>query len=301
MRTFGQKENGVSINALRDVYAGALADVIEEKRVPLDARRIIPRITNLDGIDVATRHLVFVKYAYDGTAIITDLRPKTLPTIHADAASATVPLKWISIGIETDVNELDDIRTGKVYPVNRTEQAFRIVAEQENKFLLDGFEKLGLDGLNDLETAEGIHVVAASKKWAESTGEEIIEDLRKMRVAMITGKKFTARTLNLPQELDFILDKVYTDSNGTATSDAKTIREVLLARKYFDRIESVIGITAPLLLDDIPSNMGFVDVQPLTIGKEYEEGRSTITPIEEKVSPFILLQPESVVKLTGTV
>lgn len=143
MKTIGEQQYklnamGVPVDGIRDVYAGSLADVIEAKRVPLEARLVIPRITNLDGVDISTRHITYTRYTYDGKAIITDLKPKTVPTVIGDATPETFPLKWISVGVETDVNELDDIRTGKTYPLNRTEKAFRIVAETENDFLLMG-------------------------------------------------------------------------------------------------------------------------------------------------------------------
>lgn len=302
MKDIGNKQfktnaMGVPVDGIRDVYAGALADVIEAKRTPLEAREIIPRITNLDGVDISTRHITYTRYTFDGKAIITDLKPKTVPTVIGDAKPETFPLKWISVGVETDVNELDDIRTGKVYPLNRTEKAFRIVAETENNFLLNGFNALGIEGINN-QTA-GINTVAAGAQWSTATGSQIVEDIRKMKEAMETGKKFVARTLNLPQKLDFILDKPYTDKDGKEISDAKSIREVLEGKKYFERIKSVIGIDTPIGLDDIPNNMGFVAVQDITIGEEYMEGRSRITPIEEKISPFVVLEPEAIVKLTG--
>ena len=298
MKNIG-RENGITVNPLRDVYAGTLADVIEEKRIPLEARELIPRITNFDGVDIATRHLTYVKYFYDGKALITDLRPNTVPVLADDGKPYAVPLKWISFGVRTDVNELDDIKTGKLYPVNRIRQAFRIVAETENTFLLNGFEQLGIDGFEDMDSGEGIHVVAGSKRWETATGEEILEDILKMKIAMETGKKFIARTLAVPEKLAFILERVYTTKTGERSSNAESIREVLVKRGYFQNIKSVIGIAAPMGLDDIPENMGFVEVQPISIGEEYKEGRATVAPIEEKVSPFILIQPEAVVKLTG--
>lgn len=295
------RKNGITTNPLRDVYAGTLANIIEEKRIPLEARELLPRITNLDGVDVATRHVTYTKYYFDGKALITDLRPKTVPVLADDGISKTVPLKWISFGVETDVNELDDVRTGKIYPVNRTQNAFRIVAETENKFLLSGFEKLGIEGFEDMDEDAGIHVVAGTKKWAEATGEEIVEDVLNMRIAMETGRKYVARTLVLPEKLNFILDRPYTSKTGETMSDARSIREVLEGRKYFQNIKGIIGISVPMGLDDIPENMGFIEIQPISIGEEYKEGRATITPIEEKVSSFVLIQPEAVVKLTGVI
>ena len=295
----GARNNGLPVNPITDVYAGVLAEIIESKRVPLDAREIIPMITNTDGIDLTSRMIMWVEYNFTGKTVITDLRPKTLPTIQADAVPKSAPLKWISVGIETTIDEEDDIKAGKVYPVNRTEQAFRVVAEGENTFLLDGFTKLGAKGFGALAAVDGIHVVAAGKTWALSTGEEIVEDIRKMKVAMVTGKKFMAKTLALPQTLDLLLDRTYTGTGITSTG--RTIREVLNDRKYFDNIKSVLGIDSPVGLDDVQSNMGFVAAVNVTIGEEYKEGRNKITPIEEKISPFILFQPESVVKLTGTV
>ena len=303
MKQPGERINGQSlpVDPIRDVYAGALAEVIETKRVPLEAREIIPIITNTSEMTITKRKIEWTEYNFTGKTVVTDLKPKTLPTIQADAVAKDAQLKWISVGIETTEDEEDDVKAGIVYPVSRTEQAFRIVAEGENSFLLDGFAKLGIKGLKGLVSGDGIHVVAAGKAWATATGEEILEDIRKMKVAMVTGKKFMAKTLALPQELDLILDKQYSyTSGGNTVVSEKTTRVVLEERKYFDNYKSIVGIDDPIGMDDSPSNMGFVPVSAITIGKEYMEGRNKITPIEEKISPFILFQPESVVKLSGT-
>ena len=299
MKQPGVRTNGqsVPVDSVRNVYAAAVGEIIETKRVPLEARDIIPQITNLDGIDLTSRIVSWTEYNYTGKSVVTDLKPKTLPTIQADAVPKTAQLKWISIGIETTEDEMDDIANGKVYPINRTEQAFRIAAEGENSFLLDGFSKLGVKGLEGLVSGDGIHTVAAGKSWSAMTGEEIVDSVRKMKAALVADKRFTARTLCIPMALDLLLDKTYTGTGITPTG--VSTREILMSRGYFENYKAVLGITLPLGLDDTPSNMGFVQAAALSIGKEYYEGRTMITPIEEKVSPFILFQPKAVVKLTG--
>ena len=87
MDKLGQKRlnNGsLPVNPILNVYAGMLADVIEERRVPLEARELLPRITNLENVDITTREILIPKYKYDGKALITDLKPKTVPVIAAD-------------------------------------------------------------------------------------------------------------------------------------------------------------------------------------------------------------------------
>lgn len=296
------RENNMNmpLNALTDVYAGVLANVILEDRVPLEARDIIPKITNIDGLDIASRTISAVRYFTDGKALISDLRPNTLPVMSAVATKGSWDLKWISIAIRTDINEKDDIATGKVKPVNKTIEAFRIVAETENDFLLNGFNKLGVDGINSVDGNQGIHIVAAVKPWATATGEEIVGDIAKMYEAMTTGKIYKARTLAMPEKLNFLINsKVYTDKTGKVIDSAMTIKEVLDKRGYFETYKSIIGIEAPMLLDDVPENFGFVPVLDITIGETYKNGRAEETPIEEKLSEFMLLKPLAIVKLTG--
>ncbi|MGL5594728.1 MAG: major capsid family protein [Bacteroidales bacterium] len=303
MKPVGRQNQGsMVLDPLKDVYTAVLAEVIETRRVPLEARELIPQITNLDGLDVSSRIVAWSEYNYTGKSIVTDLKPRTVPVLVADSVAKHAPLKYLSFGIETSANDKQEIMDGKVKPVNMTEKAFRVVAEDENNFLLNGFTALGIKGINGIVTGDGIHIVAAGKTWATSTGEEILEDIRKMKVAMVTGKKFNAKTLALPQELDLLLDKQYSYSSGGNTVVAKeTVRNILMERKYFDTVKSVVGISSPLGLDDVSNNMGFVQVEPLQVADTYTEGRSEISVIEEKISPFILFQPESVVKLTGAI
>lgn len=293
-----KRQNTIASSPLIDVYSRMLADYILEKRTPTFARDILPKIAVNSDMDVALKHLVYVKYTFDGKADISDLRQKTLPVINEGAESHTVNLRWLSVGIETDPNKEDDIRTGKVKPVNAIQRAFKIITETEDSFLLDGFTALSAKGLNDDKLA-GIHLVTAGKTWATSTGEEIVEDIRKMHVAMVTGMKYTARTLALPQEFDLLLDKIYTNKAGQAIDSAKTTREVLMGKNFYQNHKVVLGITAPMLLDDISENFGFVEILPVTVGEEYSEGRNKISPVEEKISEFILINPESIVRLSG--
>lgn len=297
-----RKDNGINIpvNALTDVYAATYAQVIMEKKVPLEARELLPKITNIDGMDISSRTVTAVKYFTEGKALITDLRANTLPVMNARAMKETWDLKWIGIAVRTDVNERDDIANGKVIPVNKITEAARVIAETENEFLLNGFNKLGAEGINEITSTSGIHIVAATKPWATATGEEIVGDIANMYKAMTTGKLYKAKTLSIPEELNFLINsRVYTDISGKTIDSALTIKEVLDKRGYYTNYKPVIGIKAPLMLDDEPENFGFVAVQDISVGETYMNGRTEETPIEEKISEFMLLQPMSIAKLEG--
>lgn len=301
MDKLGQKRlnNGsLPVNPILNVYAGMLADVIEERRVPLEARELLQKITNLTNVDITTREILIPKYKYDGKALITDLRPKTVPVIAADTEVIRVKLKFISIGIEQDPNKKDDILNGKVYPINEVTKAMRIAAETENDFILNGFEQLGVKGFND-ETIAGAHVVAAGKTWETSTGEEILEDILKLKKALTAQKKYTAKTLGIPHELDHLFDKTYTRKDGSEIVTGETLRNILEKRNYFENYKSILGIKNPVGMEDTPNTLGYIEVLPLTLGEPYKEGRSEIIPIEEKVSEFVLMEPEALAILTG--
>lgn len=301
MDKLGQKRTNsgsLPVNPILNVYAGMLADVIEERRVPLEARELLPKITNLTNVDITTREIFIPKYKYDGKALITDLKPKTVPVIAADTEVIRVPLKFISIGIEQDPNKKDDILNGKIYPINEVEKAMRVVAETENNFILNGFEQLGVKGFND-ETIAGAHVVAAGKSWATSTGEEILEDILKLKKALTAQKKYEAKTLCIPHELDHLFDRTYTRKDGSEIVTGATLRQVLKDREYFENYKSILGIKNPVGMEDTPSTLGYVEVLPITLDKPYTEGRSEIIPVEEKVSGFVLMEPEALAILTG--
>lgn len=297
-----RKENqGAVVLDLGPVFTAKLAKIIETKRVPLEARDIIPRVTDFYNLSLSDRSIEWVEYNFSGEAIVTDLKPNTVPVLVAGTGAKRSALKYITAGVRVTANDKQEIADGKKNPMMDIQKSYRIVAEAENNLLMNGFTALGITGVNGLAEG-GIHTVAATKPWATATGEEILEDIRKMRAAMVTGKKFAARTLALPQTLDLLLDKQYThsDAGNTVVSD-KTTREVLMSRMYFDDYKSIVGLQSPLGLDNIEENMGFAEVMGLRISDFYTEGRSEIYPVEEKISEFMLFQPEAVVKLTGAI
>lgn len=296
------RNNGLTIagDPLKKVYTAALANIITEKKVALEAREILPRITNLIGLNISTRKISAIVYRAEGKAIITDLRASTLPVMIAEASKKEWDTKWISIGMRTDVNERDDIAAGITLPVNKTLEHFRVVQETENEFLLNGFKLLGIEGINSKDSGDGIHIVAAGGQWASATGEAIVADIGKLYEALTTGGIYTARTLLMPEKLDFLISQtIYTDKAGTANMNALTIKEVLEKRGYYLNYKRVRGIQAPMLVDDIPENFGFVDIEPLSISETYKNGRADENAIEEKISEFMLLKPLSIAKLTG--
>ena len=52
-------------------------------------------------------------------------------------------------------------------------------------------------------------------------------------------------------------------------------------------------------MEDTSNTLGYVEVLPIALDKPYTEGRSEIIPIEEKVSGFVLMEPEALAILTG--
>lgn len=296
------RNNGVTVvgDALKKVYTAALANIIIEKKIPLEARELLPKITNLQGMNISTRKIAAITYKSEGKAIVTDLRPRTVPVLTAEGNIKEWNTKWISIGMITGVDEKDDIASGITLPIPKTLQHFRVVQEGENDFLLNGFKQLGIEGINSKDSGDGIHIVAAGGQWASASGEAIVEDIGKLYEALTTGGLYTARTLMMPEKLDFLISRtIYTDKAGTPNINALTIKEVLEKRGYYLNYKVTRFIQAPMLTDDIEENFGFVDIVPLRISETFPVERDDKNIIEEKVSEFMLLQPHSIAKLTG--
>lgn len=297
-----ERNNGATVvgDALKKVYTAALASIIVEKKIPLEARELLPKITNLQGMNISTRKISAITYRNEGKALVTSLRPRTLPVLTAEGSVKEWDTAWISIGMITGIDEKDDIAAGIALPIPKTMQHFRVVQEGENDFLLNGFKQLGIEGIISKDSGDGIHIVAAGGQWASATGEAIVGDIGKLNEALTTGGLFTARTLVMPEKLDFLISRtIYTDKDGTANQNALTIKEILDKRGYYQNYKISRFIQAPMLMDDIPENFGFVDIVPLRISETYKNGRDDENAIEEKISEFMLLQPLSIAKLTG--
>lgn len=285
-----QKLNTVTSNPLVQIYTALMIEAIEERRVRLEMANLIPEITNFDGLDIGTREVAFRRMDYEGKAIITDLLPNKVPTLTYAEEVVRVPLKFISSGIETTENDKVDIETKKLKPLNRVVNCMRIIAEEEDKFIKSGFSKLGIKGLDQVE---GINVVPAGGAWSAMTGAEILEEIRILIQAHTMDGRFMADELWLDRELYNLLQKPY------SATEPKTVATLLEERKWVGVVKDVMNLGSAIVVEKNPSNFGYVNPLPISLGASYMDGTTEVQKVQEKVSSFIMLVPESMTKSVG--
>ena len=146
-----QKLNNMGTDPIRNVLAGSLTKVVVDRKIELKMGKLIPLITDVDGLDVTSSEVVFNRGYFSGKAQLTDTRPNTVPTVVLDSERVSVPMKWISFGIEVTRQDRDLFTKGKTKFENKSLSAMKVIAEGEESFL-----KKGLDGVS---AQEGVNIV----------------------------------------------------------------------------------------------------------------------------------------------
>lgn len=280
-----QKVNNMSTDPIRNVLAGSLTKVIEDRKVELKMGKLIPLITDVDGLDVTSSEVVFNRGYFSGKAQLTDTRPNTVPTIVLDSKRVSVPMKWISFGIEVTRQDRDLYAKGKTKFENKSLGAMKVIAEGEESFL-----KKGLDGVS---TEEGVNIVPSSAKWSTLTGPQILEEIRVGWSAHTMDGKFEAESLWLDKLLHDELQKPF------SSTEPKSVLEVLKGRDWFKKIVSIAKYGTATIVEDNPNCFGYILNLPAELTEKYKEGTTEVHMLEEHLSSFILLQPESITKIEG--
>ena len=281
------RANGQATNPVRDILSASMVEVVTERRVELVLSGLIPRITDVDGLDVSSKYIKYSREMFDGKSQITNQRPNTVPTVQITATPYEAKLLWNSNGIRVSREDRDLFAAGKTKFQNKALSTMRIMAEGEDKILKSGISELGASGIT---TAEGINVFTSSA-WSALSGEQILEEIRKARAAHITGGKFKPDELWLDDTLHALLQKPY------SATEPKTILTLLEERKWFKQVVSIPEYGSATIAEVNPSCFGYVEDLPIGMTDEYQEGTDDIYMVEQHISELIILQPKSITKL----
>lgn len=284
------KVNNSATNPIRDVLSGALIEVITSRQIPMVMASLIPLITDVDGIDVTSERVFFNRGYFKGQAQITDTRPDEAPTVVLDTKRDSVPMKWISTSLQITRQDKDLYAKGKTKFSNKALAAMQIMGKTEEIFLKKGLTELGLEGI---DTAEGVNIVTAVAKWATLTGAQILEEIRKGWAAHTTGGKFEADSFWLDKNLHDLLYKPYSDK------EPKSTLEILEGRKWFKKIVSIAEYGTATIVEDRPTNFGYILDLPAQLTETYTDKLTEIHLMEEHLSSILILQPQSITKYEG--
>ncbi|MGL5582389.1 MAG: major capsid family protein [Cetobacterium sp.] len=290
MKNIPRANAGLATNPVRDVLSASMIDAITERRVKLVLSGMIPRITDVDGLDISAKHIKYNREVFDGKSLITTHRPNTVPTTVIDSEPCEAKIFWNTHGIRITAEDRALFSSGKTKFENKSLTAMRLMAEGENKILKDGIAELGGIGL---DTAEGINIVPSSAKWNTLTGEQILEEIRIAKSAHVAGGKFTSDEMWLDDYLYELLEKPY------SSTEPKTILTLLNERKWFNKIVSIPEYGTATIKENNSSVFGYVEDMSIQMTDEYQEGRDDVYFVEQHISEILILQPMGITKIEG--
>lgn len=251
-------------------------------------------------------------YSYDvmtrsGAAKILAPGATDVPLVDADLTEETVKIYSIAAAFNISIQEVREAQmSGRPIEVTKADTVRKAIAEKENQVAFSGDKKHGIKGLTD---AVGIQVYATpqnkggtSTKWADKTGEEIIDDIieAKSKVDMLNGHE--ADTLLLtPDAKKQLQKKVFNEFTK------QTALQYLQSENMFKRIETIndlkgkglAGTDCFVVLDSSPDvvELGI----PLDIMRHPQEYAfpNTKVPFEERTTGLIIRYPMAICRADG--
>lgn len=251
-------------------------------------------------------------YSYDvmtrsGVAKILATGATDVPLVDADLTEETVKIYSIAAAFNISIQEVREAQmSGRPIEVTKADTVRKAIAEKENQVAFSGDKKHGIKGLTD---AVGIQVYATpqneggtSTKWADKTGEEIIDDVieAKSKVDMLNGHE--ADTLLLtPDAKKQLQKKVFNEFTK------QTALQYLQSENMFKRIETITDLKGKGLADTdcfvvLDSSPDVVELGiPLDIMRHPQEYAfpNTKVPFEERTTGLIIRYPLAICRADG--
>ncbi|MGE7132651.1 DUF2184 domain-containing protein [Lysinibacillus xylanilyticus] len=251
-------------------------------------------------------------YSYDvltrsGAAKILAPGATDVPLVDADLTEETVKIYSIAAAFNISVQEVREAQmANRQIEVTKADTVRKAIAEKENQIAFSGDKTHGIKGLTD---STGIQVYATpqneagtSTKWADKTGEEIIDDIieAKSKVDMLNGHE--ADTLLLtPDAKKQLQKKVFNEFTK------QTALQYLQSENMFKRIEAINDLKGKglastdcfVVLDSSPDvvELGI----PLDIMRHPQEYAfpNTKVPFEERTTGLIIRYPLAICRADG--
>lgn len=253
------------------------------KESELLARRILRVNTNFNKFAPSIGYRYYTRtgsakiFAAGGSA-------KDIPFVGEDGGEKSQKVYDIVTGIRYDLREIEatqvmatrtDIPSVRL-DMLRPESARRAVAELENRLVLVGDAKYGIEGLLNAtgitseDVADGAAGSGAAKKlWANKTPKEILKDLATARTKAKKQGLFNPDTLVLPPDQYDLLDQPYSDTStmtirGWLTSQGVNFPKVFSAREMGKDFNGFSTVDCLLVLDSTP------EIAEIAIPRELE-------------------------------
>lgn len=288
---------------------------------PQDLNAIDKRIYEPHESELKARKVFAVKsdiptgaetYSYDvitrsGAAKILAPGASDVPLVDADLERHTVDIYSIAAAFNISVQEVRQAQmSGRPIEVTKADTVRKAIAQKENQIAFSGEEAYKIKGLTD---ATGVQVYAVpqnkgatSTKWADKTGEEIINDIidAKGKVDKLPGHE--ADTLLLTTDAKLLLQKkVFNDFTK------QTAIQYLQAEGFFKTIETVEDLAKKgladsdcfVVLDSSPSVVELGISMDITRHPQEYAFPNTKVPFEERLAGLIIRYPMAICRADG--
>lgn len=300
------KSGGQLVTKLNNAFKVSLLEAIQEKRVILDARELIPArpATSVTGLTIGKRYIEFMKLSYTGKVARTMTRGKSLPRVVFDKKTDMRKLVFLGTEIEIDRDMKDAITGGDALPTDITGAAVRVIMEDDNDLLMNGDTALGLEGLATVTGSRTYVVgngVAGTPEFETKTAVEIADDVVGAVAEFEKEGKFKAEVLAFHPSIYYHLDTKRFGTNG----EGRTVLEDLNSRGYNVQkkysLKDSSGAPGMAILDKKPENYFFIEVTAPQNTDNYKEKTSEISIYEEKITEVIAPQPEAIMFIEGVI
>lgn len=251
-------------------------------------------------------------YSYDvmtrsGAAKILAPGATDVPLVDADLTEETVKIYSIAAAFNISVQEVREAQmAGRQIDVTKADTVRKAIAEKENKIAFSGDKEYGIKGLTD---AVGIQIYAVpqneagtSTKWADKTGEEIIDDIieAKSKVDSLNGHEADTLLLTVDGKKQ-LQKKVYNEFTK------QTALQYIQSENMFTRIETINDLKGKGLADTdcfivLDSSPDVVQLGiPLDIMRHPQEYAfpNTKVPFEERTTGLIIRYPMAICRADG--
>ncbi|WP_100523368.1 DUF2184 domain-containing protein [Mycobacteroides abscessus] len=268
-------------------------------RSVLDLKTDIPAGAETHGYNVLTR---------SGVAKIIGNNSDDLPLVDADLKREFQRIYTIAVGFTYSVQEMRAAQMTNT-PVDATKAAVarRAIAEKENKLAWIGDKDYNIKGVSN---ATGIQIenvaagVSGKTTWVDKTGEEIYEDIRKIRakVTVLPGHGSSGNLYLLVPATQFEeLNKRF------SKEDARSILKVIQDNQWFSRIVRVPDLKGVgtansdslIVLDASPEVIQLVVPMDITRLEEEWKYPKWKIPVEERCGGVIIRYPMAIARGDG--
>lgn len=277
--------------------------IFEPKKEELKARTVFNVKTDVpEGAET---------YSYDviersGAAKILAPGATDIPLVDADMSRHTLNIYSIATSFNLTVQELRNAQMARrPVEVTKADTARKAIAEKENNLVWIGDTKHNIRGIVN---STGIQVLAVDTnaagtktEWAEKTGIEVVEDIKKAKNLINKLPGHMADTLIVTPDSFEQLEKVYN------AQTMQTVLEYIKSQNWFKRIVTVsdiegqgtAGTNCFLVFDSSPDVVEILVSMDITRHPQEYKFPNYKIPLEERCGGAIVRYPMAIVRGEG--